>query len=41
VRRQVRLIESYDFEAKMGAEAIRELLEKIDLKLLESELVER
>ena len=40
VRRQVRLIESYDFEAKMGAEAIRELLEKIDLELLESELVE-
>ncbi len=40
VRRQVRLIESYDFEAKMGAEAIRELLEKIDLKLLETELVE-
>lgn len=40
VRRQVRLIESYDFEAKMGAEAIRELLEKIDLKQLEAELVE-
>jgi DNA-directed RNA polymerase subunit beta' len=40
VRRQVRLIESYDFEAKMGAEAIRELLERIDLPKLEAELVE-
>jgi len=40
VRRQVRLIESYDFEAKMGAEAIRELLERIDLRKLEAELVE-
>ncbi|HEX7022266.1 MAG TPA: DNA-directed RNA polymerase subunit beta', partial [Trueperaceae bacterium] len=40
VRRQVRLIESYDFEAKMGAEAIRELLESIDLKTLEAELEE-
>ncbi len=40
VRRQVRVIESYDFEAKMGAEAIRELLEAIDLKALESELEE-
>jgi DNA-directed RNA polymerase subunit beta' len=40
VRRQVRLIESYDFVAKMGAEAIRELLEDIDLKTLEAELVE-
>ena len=40
VRRQVRLIESYDFEAKMGADAVRELLETIDLKTLEAELVE-
>jgi DNA-directed RNA polymerase subunit beta' len=40
VRRQVRIIESYDFEAKMGAEAIRELLESLDLKVLEAELVE-
>ena len=40
VRRQVRLIESYDFEAKMGAEAIKELLEKLDLEKLEAELVE-
>jgi DNA-directed RNA polymerase subunit beta' len=40
VRRQVRLIESYDFVAKMGAEAIRELLEDIDLKKLEAELVD-
>src|SRR5690625_2477730 len=39
VRNQVRLIESYDFDAKMGAEAIRELLEAIDLKVLEEELV--
>ncbi|MFO7546858.1 MAG: DNA-directed RNA polymerase subunit beta' [Trueperaceae bacterium] len=40
VRHQVRVIESYDFEAKMGAEAIRELLESLDLLLLEAELVE-
>src|SRR5690625_439125 len=39
VRNQVRLIESYDFDAKMGAEAIRELLEAIDLKVLGEELV--
>ncbi|MEM7737391.1 MAG: DNA-directed RNA polymerase subunit beta', partial [Deinococcota bacterium] len=40
VRRQVRIIESYDFEAKMGAEAVRELLQKLDLQKLETELVE-
>ena len=40
VRRQVRVIESYDFEAKMGAEAVKELLDHIDLKVLEAELVE-
>jgi DNA-directed RNA polymerase subunit beta' len=40
VRRQVRLIEAYDFEARMGAEAIRELLEGIDLPQLETELEE-
>jgi DNA-directed RNA polymerase subunit beta' len=40
VRRQVRIIESYDFEAKMGAEAVRELLQKLDLQKLEAELVE-
>ncbi|MCA9837079.1 MAG: DNA-directed RNA polymerase subunit beta', partial [Trueperaceae bacterium] len=40
VRRQVRLIESYDFEAKMGAEAIRELLDAIDMNILEKELVD-
>ena len=40
VRRQVRLIESYDFEAKMGAEAIRELLETLDLSELEAGLAE-
>ncbi|CAN5827515.1 DNA-directed RNA polymerase subunit beta' [soil metagenome] len=40
VRRQVRVIESYDFEATMGAEAIQELLESLDLPTLEAELVE-
>ena len=40
VRRQVRLIESYDVEAKMGAEAVEELLGGIDLHKLEAELVE-
>jgi DNA-directed RNA polymerase subunit beta' len=40
VRRQVRVIESYDFEARMGADAVRELLESIDLEKLEAELVE-
>jgi DNA-directed RNA polymerase subunit beta' len=40
VRRQVRLIEAYDFEARMGAEAIRELLESIDLEQLEAQLKE-
>jgi DNA-directed RNA polymerase subunit beta' len=38
VRRQVRVIECFDFEALMGAEAIRMLLEDIDLKRLEKEL---
>ncbi|MGL4608780.1 MAG: DNA-directed RNA polymerase subunit beta' [Trueperaceae bacterium] len=40
VRHQVRLIESYDFEAKMGAEAIKELLESLDLRVLEKELAD-
>src|SRR5690606_2944451 len=40
VRNQVRVIESYDFDATMGAEAIRELLESLDLTVLEAELVE-
>ncbi len=40
VRNQVRVIESYDFEAKMGAEAVRELLAAIDLAQLEAALVE-
>jgi DNA-directed RNA polymerase subunit beta' len=40
VRRQVRVIESYDFVAKMGAEAVRELLASLDLPTLEAELVE-
>ena len=39
VRHQVRVIESYDFDAKMGAEAIGELLKGMDLVALESELV--
>jgi DNA-directed RNA polymerase subunit beta' len=39
VRRQVRIIESYDFEAKMGAEAVQELLMSLDLEVLEAELV--
>ncbi len=40
VRHQVRVIESYDFEAKMGAEAIEELLSALDLPILEAELVD-
>ncbi|WP_407541334.1 DNA-directed RNA polymerase subunit beta' [Deinococcus radiomollis] len=41
VRKQVRVIESYDFEAKMGAEAIKELLDELDLGALEIELNEQ
>ncbi len=41
VRKQVRVIESYDFEAKMGAEAIKELLDELDLGALELELNEQ
>ncbi|MVN87365.1 DNA-directed RNA polymerase subunit beta' [Deinococcus sp. HMF7620] len=40
VRKQVRVIESYDFEAKMGAEAVKELLDDLDLDILEAELNE-
>ena len=40
VRRQVRVIESYDVEAKMGAEAVQELLGSLDLAMLEAQLVE-
>lgn len=40
VRKQVRVIESYDFEAKMGAEAVKELLDDMDLDVLEAELGE-
>jgi DNA-directed RNA polymerase subunit beta' len=40
VRKQVRVIEAYDFEAKMGAEAVKELLSDIDLVALETELDE-
>jgi DNA-directed RNA polymerase subunit beta' len=41
VRKQVRVIESYDFEAKMGAEAVKELLDELDLDQLEAELGEQ
>ncbi|GAA5532966.1 DNA-directed RNA polymerase subunit beta' [Deinococcus aluminii] len=41
VRKQVRVIESYDFEAKMGAEAVKELLDDLDLDQLEAELGEQ
>ena len=41
VRKQVRVIESYDFEAKMGAEAVKELLDDLDLPTLEAELGEQ
>ena len=40
VRNQVRVIESYDFEAKMGAEAVWELLNSLELETLEAELAE-
>ena len=40
VRKQVRVVESYDFEAKMGAEAVKDLLDSLDLERLETELVE-
>ncbi|MCD0165158.1 DNA-directed RNA polymerase subunit beta' [Deinococcus sp. 12RED42] len=40
VRKQVRVIESYDFEAKMGAEAVKELLDDLNLDELEVELNE-
>ncbi|MCS7058543.1 MAG: DNA-directed RNA polymerase subunit beta' [Meiothermus sp.] len=40
VRMAVRVIESYDIDAKMGAQAIQELLKEIDLGALEAELVE-
>ncbi len=40
VRMAVRVIESYDIDAKMGAQAIQELLKEIDLGVLEAELVE-
>ena len=40
-RKQVRVIESYDFTAKMGAEAIKELLDDLKLEQLEAELSEQ
>lgn len=40
-RHQVRVIESYDFDAKMGAEAVKELLDDLDLPTLEAELGEQ
>ncbi|ACO45443.1 DNA-directed RNA polymerase subunit beta' [Deinococcus deserti] len=41
VRKQVRVIESYDFEAKMGAEAVKELLDELNLDELAAELGEQ
>jgi DNA-directed RNA polymerase subunit beta' len=40
VRMNVRVIESYDIDARMGAEAIQALLKELDLSVLEAELVE-
>lgn len=40
MRKQVRVIEAYNFEAKMGAEAIKDLLDDIDLDAMEAELTE-
>jgi DNA-directed RNA polymerase subunit beta' len=40
VRSQVRVIESYDVEAQMGADPIKALLASLDLEKLEAELVE-
>ncbi|MBF6594114.1 MAG: DNA-directed RNA polymerase subunit beta' [Thermaceae bacterium] len=40
IRMAVRVIESYDIDARMGAEAIQALLKDIDLNVLEGELVE-
>ena len=40
VRHAVRVIESYDINAQMGAEAIQVLLKDLDLAVLEAELVE-
>lgn len=41
VRKQIRVIEAYDFAAQMGAEAIKELLDGLDLTSLEAELEEQ
>jgi len=40
IRMAIRVIESYDIDAKMGAQAIQELLKDIKLNELEAELVE-
>jgi DNA-directed RNA polymerase subunit beta' len=40
VRNVVRVVESYDIDARMGAEAIQELLKELDLEKLERELLE-
>ena len=40
IRMAVRVIESYDIDAKMGAQAIQELLKDLDLSVLEAELTE-
>ncbi len=40
VRSVVRVVESYDIDARMGAEAIQQLLKELDLEALEKELLE-
>jgi DNA-directed RNA polymerase subunit beta' len=40
IRMAVRVIESYDIDSRMGAEAIQALLKDLDLNVLEAELVE-
>lgn len=40
VRNVVRVVESYDIDARMGAEAIQQLLKELDLEALEKELLE-
>jgi DNA-directed RNA polymerase subunit beta' len=40
IRNVIRVIESYDIDARMGAEAIQALLKELDLAALKAELVE-
>ncbi len=40
VRNVVRVVEAYDIDARMGAEAVQALLKELDLKALEAELLE-